>query len=152
MDLQGLKWTKSITRQDGQWAYPEFKVSALFKLAWTNDAGANANKPKKGDLILLRQKGYVTHLIRVLDYKAEQEVEKSDFNIYRIVEVLWAIDFEHLSESAKADKMFCYSEVLKYQGGNVMKLEELETFKKYWDNDDGLGRFQSHIQKLLALL
>jgi hypothetical protein len=147
MNLTNLKWTKNIRRADGDWAYSEFKPSHLFKLAW-KDNEANANKPEKYDLILLRQQGYVTHLVRVLDYKAEREGKViTDYNIYRIVESLWTIDFGRLPLWAKADTMFGYS--VTYQGGNVMELESLPTFKQRWDNDGGLFAFQKHIQQTL---
>ncbi len=146
MHLTNLKWTKNIRRADGAWAYLEFKAYHLFKLAW-RDNEPNANKPEKDDLILLRQKGYVTHLVRVLDYKAEREVGQSDYNIYRIVESLWTIDFGHPPGWAKADQMFGYS--VTYQGGNVMELESLPTFRQRWDNDGGLLAFQEHIQQTL---
>lgn len=150
MDLQGLKWTKNVRRGDGAWAYSQFKVFDLFKLAWKDDE-ANANRPEKGDLILLRQQGYITHLVRVLDYKAEREVWKGAYDIYRIVEVLWTIDFDHPPVSAKADAMFDYSEVLDYRSGNVMELESLPTFRQRWDDDGGLEGFQTRIQNLLML-
>jgi hypothetical protein len=57
-----------------------FNVGNLFKLAWKDDEG-NANKPQRGDLILVRQSSYVTHLVEVLDYKAEREKWR-DFNIH----------------------------------------------------------------------
>lgn len=147
MDLQKLRWTKNVRRDDGTWAYSQFKVSDLFKLAWRDDE-ANASRPEKGDLILLRQQGYVTHLVRVLDYKAEHEVWQGAYDIYRIVEVLWAINFGNPPVSAKAEAIFDYSGVLAYQGGNIMKLEDLPTFKQRWDHDGGLGGFQTHIQNL----
>lgn len=150
MDLQGLRWTKNVRRGDGAWAYSQLKVSDLFKLAWKDDE-ANANRPEKGDLILLRQQGYITHLVRVLDYKAEREVWKGDYDIYRIVEVLWTIDFNNPPVSAKADAMFDYSEVLDYRSGNVMELESLPTFRQRWDDDGGLEGFQTRIQNLLTL-
>jgi hypothetical protein len=125
MDLQDLKWTKNVRRGDGAWAYLEYKVSDLFKLAWKDDE-TNANRPEKGGLILLRQQGYVTHLVKILDYKAEREVWTGDYDIYRIVEVLWAIDFDNPPVSAKADAMFDYPEVLDYRSGNVMELESLQ--------------------------
>lgn len=146
MNLQRLKWTKNVRRIDGAWAYSQFKVSELFKLAWKDDE-ANASKPEKDDLILLRQKGYVTHLVRVLDYKPEREFPIADYDIYRIVEVVWSIDCSNPPISAKADVMFGYSEVLSYQGGNIMELKTLTTFKKCWDKDGGLVGFQRHIQK-----
>ncbi|NCR53111.1 MAG: hypothetical protein GPJ10_06670 [Microcystis aeruginosa L211-07] len=150
MDLQDLKWTKNVKRHDNTWAYREYKVSARFRLAWKDDE-VNANKPEKDSLILLRQRGYVTHLVKVLDCKAQREIGKDDYDIYRNVEVLWAIDFDNPPVSAKADAMFDYPEVLDYQGGKVMELEKLPTFRQRWNDDGGLGGFQTYIQNLLGL-
>lgn len=150
MDLQRLQWTKNVKPTNG-WAYCEFKTSELFKLAWKDDE-ANANRPERNDLILLRQHGYVTHLVKVLNRQAECEERQGDFNIYRIVEVMWSIDDTNPPISAKADVIFGYSAVLDYMGGNVMKLEELPTFKDNWDPQGGLSDFQDHVQsKLIAV-
>jgi len=151
MDLSLLKWTKNVKREDGDWAYSPCKVYDIFKLAW-KDNEDNARKPEKDDLILLRQRGYVTHLVKVLDYKPEREDWKGDYNIYRIVEVFWAIDFVTPPESAKADKIFDFPEVIHFQGGNIMKLEDLPTFKARWDKDGGLKAFQTHIFHSFLLL
>lgn len=123
-----MKWTKNV-KPKGQEpsAYQVFKVGNLFKLAWKDDEG-NANKPQRGDLILLRQGGYVTHLVEVLDYKSEREKWQGDFNIYRIVEVLWVIDWQDPPSSAKVDEVFGYS-VKAYQGGDVMFLETILLFR-----------------------
>jgi hypothetical protein len=82
--------------------------------------GCNASKPQREDLILLRQCGYVTHLVEVLDYKPEHEKWQGDFNIYRIVEVVWGIDWNNPPDSARADEVFGYP--VKLQGGDVMFL------------------------------
>ena len=77
-----MKWTKNVkTKNEEPWAYQAFKVGNLFKLAWKDDEG-NANKPQRGDLVLIRQSGYVTHLVEILDYKSERENWQGDFNIY----------------------------------------------------------------------
>ncbi len=34
--------------------------------------------------------------------------------------------------------MFGYSKILNYEGGNVMSLENLPTFKQRWDKEGGL--------------
>lgn len=149
MNLQDLKWTKNVKRDDGDWAYKKFKASDLFKLAWKDDY-ANASKPKKDDLILLRQQGFVTHLVKILDYKPEHETGKGDWDIYRIAEVLWNIDFDIFPVSAKADTMFGYSQVLKYRGGDVMELAALPTFQEHWDNKGGLKVFQAHVRNFLV--
>jgi hypothetical protein len=60
------------------------------------------------------------------------------------------IDFDNPPLSAKADAMFDCPEVLDYRSGNVMELESLPTFKQRWDNNGGLGGFQTCIQNLLG--
>lgn len=151
MNLERLQWTKNVKDSDG-WAYCEFKKGELFKLAWRNDE-ANANRLERDDLILLRQLGYVTHVVKVLDRQAEREDWQGDYNLYRIVEVVWAIGGTNPPPSLKADLFFGYPEVLSYMGGDAMKLEELPTFKAAWDTQrDGLSAFQHHIQSQLASL
>ncbi|MBW4508038.1 MAG: hypothetical protein KME64_16220 [Scytonematopsis contorta HA4267-MV1] len=151
MDLTNLKWTKNIKHPDGDlWAYQNFNIESLFKLNWKNNT-SNADQPKKDDLILLRQKGYVTHLVKVLDYKHERETWEGDYNIYRIVEALWVINFEYLPTFAKADNVFGYPEVLYYQGGNVMEIATLPTFKEYWDSNGGCDAFKKHFHKIISL-
>jgi hypothetical protein len=147
MNLERLQWTKNVKDSDG-WAYCEFKKSELFKLAWRNDE-ANANRLERDDLILLRQLGYVTHVVKVLDRHAEREDWQGDYNLYRIVEVVWAIGSTNPPPSAKAGLIFGYPEVLAYMGGDVMKLEELPTFQKAWENQGGLLAFQQHVQSNL---
>lgn len=148
MNLQHLQWTKNVRPSEG-WAYTHFKVTDLFKLAWKDDEN-NANRPQSNDLILLRQHGYVTHLIKVLDRQSEREERSGDYNLYRIVEVMWAIGTTNPPASAKADIIFGYPSVLNLQGGNVMKLEELPTFQEAWNPQGGLAMFQQHIQSKLA--
>jgi hypothetical protein len=99
---------------------------------------------------LLRQDGYVTHLVEVLDYKPEREKWQGDFNIYRIVEILWIIDWNNLSNFVKSDEVFGYS-VKKYQGGDVMFLETMPTFQQHWQNKGALSAFQAHVQDRLNL-
>jgi hypothetical protein len=149
MNLQNLKWTKNIKPMGQEsWAYQVFKPGSLFKLAWKDDEG-NASKPQRGDLILLRQGGYVTHLVEVLDYKPEREKWQGDFNIYRIVEVLWVIDWNNLPNSARADEVFGYP--VRLQGGDVMFLETMPTFQQHWQNQGGLPAFQERVRAMLTL-
>jgi len=151
MDLHHLQWTKNVRRSDNKWAYSEVEDSKLFKLAWKDDE-ANANRPDRDDLILLRQNGYVTHLVKVLNRQAEREDWQGDYNIYRIVEVLRAINFSNPPIAAKADEVFGYSAVLNLQGGNVMKLEELPTFKEAWESRGGITAFQDYVQSKLSAI
>jgi len=151
MNLHRLQWTKNVRRSDNKWAYSEVEDSKLFKLAWKDDE-ANANRPDRDDLILLRQNGYVTHLVKVLNRQAEREDWQGDYNIYRIVEVLRAINFSNPPIAAKADEVFGYSAVLNLQGGNVMKLEELPTFKEAWESRGGITAFQDYVQSKLSAI
>jgi hypothetical protein len=149
MNLQNLKWTKNVRpKGEEHWAYQVFKVGNLFKLAWKEDEG-NASKPQREDQILLRQSGCVTHLVEVLDYKPEREKWQGDFNIYRIVEVVWVIDWNTLPGSAKADEIFGYS--INLQGGDVMFLETMPTFQQHWQNQGGLSAFQARVRAMLNL-
>ncbi len=151
MDLTNLKWTKNVRHQDSELlAYPNVNIGDLFKLGW-KDNKSNADKPHKDDFILLRQNGFVTHLVKVLDYKHERESWEGDYNIYRIVETLWVINFDSLPREAKADNVFGYPKVFNYEGGHVMKMETLPTFKEYWDNNGGFEEFKNHVRTTLNL-
>lgn len=152
MNLKNLKWTKNISPQYGEpWAYQEFKAGHPFNLSWKENK-LNASKPERADLILLRQKSFVTHLVEILDHDPEQEDWSGPYNIYRKVKVLWVIDWDNQPDSLKSDKLFGYPAVLKYQGGNAMKLEKLPTFKQHWNSEGGLSLFQEKILNALKLL
>lgn len=149
MDLQRLFWTKNIVPQgEEKWAYKQFVLSDKFNLNWKNNE-VNANKAKLEDLILLRQKGYVTHLVKVFDDEFKHESWKGDFSIYRLVEVLWVINWDILSDSNRAQSIFSYP--VRYRSGNVMDLRTLPTFQKYWNENGGLGSFQRQVREMLDL-
>lgn len=147
LNLQNLKWTKNVKPVDGSYAYSDHKVSSLFKLAW-KDNQENADKPQRNDLILLRQYGYVTHLVKVLDSQSAQDGE-DNFSIYRIVEVIWTIDCSNPPEFSRADNIFGFPGVLKFMGGKVMELETLPTFKQRWSGENGLSAFHKHVYSKL---
>lgn len=150
MDLAQLKWTKNIKPTgDEPWAYSRYGKDSLFKLAW-KDNEVNASKPQRGDLILLRQQGYVTHLVRVLDHKPEREPRQGEFNIYRIVEVAWVIDWANPQALAKAEILFDYASVLKYEGGDIMELVTLPTFQNRWGID--IIAFHERVKTTLNLI
>ncbi|BAQ66608.1 hypothetical protein [Geminocystis sp. NIES-3709] len=157
INLERLLWTKNVRPSNVTWAYMEYGVGQLFKLGWKdkqdNADYFNADRPVRNDLILLRQHGYVSHLVKVLNRQPEYEDFKGNPIIYRIVEIVWKIDsIESPSENYKADKVFDFPEVLKFMGGNTMKLEELPTFKEAWNHRGGISAFQSHIQSQLQLV
>lgn len=65
------------------------------------------------------------------------------------MEVLWVIDWNNPSASAKADEVFGY--LVKLQGGDVMMLETMLTFQQYWQNQGGLTTFQECARPALNL-
>ena len=64
--------------------------------------------------------------------------------------MLWLIDWQAPSSSAKADEVFGYS-VKAYQGGDVMFLETMPTFQQHWQNQGGLPAFQERVRVILDL-
>ncbi len=166
MDLTELKWTKNINHQgdDKYWAYqdidPDLKI---FRLHWKKEEHEenalkpkdwkkeeheeNALKPKEGELIILRQRAKVTHIVRLLNNTLYKELYDTEFNIYRLVQVVWMADY--WSVPPDQDMIFGYH--VHLEGGKVMELETLPTFKGYWDSKGGLLEFQQHISKVLKL-
>lgn len=45
------------------------------------------------------------------------------------------------------DDVFNYK--VNLQRGNIMNIENLDTFKTYWHNKGGISAFQNHIQKII---
>ncbi|MBW4674513.1 MAG: hypothetical protein KME52_10965 [Desmonostoc geniculatum HA4340-LM1] len=152
MDLSGLRWTKNINHKgnDKYWAYQDIEQDLKrFHLNWRTEQKDNASKPNKGDLILLRQRAKVTHIVEILDNKPKQYEENTvtEFSIYRLVQTIWITDDWNFPPESNI--VFGYH--VHLQGGKVMKLETLPTFKKHWDSQGGLSEFQNHILKILKL-
>ena len=91
----------------------------------------------------------MTHLVKALDRKLEYESWQGDFRVYRLVEVLWVIDWGALSNSHRAESIFSYP--VRYRSGNVMNLRTLPTFQKYWNGNGGLSAFQRQVREMLDL-
>ncbi|MEP0915478.1 hypothetical protein NC981_01515 [Leptolyngbya sp. DQ-M1] len=72
---------------------------------------------------------------------------EGDFNFYREVKVIWTIN--NPPDEFRAEVIFEYPAVLSYQGGNVMRLEELPTFREAWDSKGGISAFQKSVQAKL---
>jgi hypothetical protein len=146
MDLTELKWTKNINHQHGEkyCAYhPDLKN---FPLQWKKGQEENALKPKEGQLIILRQRTKVTHIVKVLDDNLPKEHTDPEFSISREVQVVWVA--EHWDVPPDQDTVFGYP--LNLQGGKVMKLET-PTFNAYWDSRGGFAEFKKHVLKVLKL-
>jgi hypothetical protein len=141
MDLSELKWTKNINHQHGEkyCAFdPNFKN--FFPLQWKKGQRKNAEKPDKDDLIILRQRCKVTHIVKVWDDNPKEDTDP-EFSIYREVQVVWMA--ENGDIAPHQDTVFGYH--VHLQGGKVMELETLPAFKTYWDSRGGLAEFQNHV-------
>lgn len=150
MDLSQLKWTKNINREDGEWAYSHKFIdnhSKIFHLDWKSDSKTNAEKPQEKDLIILRQKGKVTHIVEFLNNSVYNEENPENNWIYRLVKVFWMPDI--WSEPPHQNNIFDCQ--LNLQGGDAMELKNIQNLKHRWDAEGGVPSFQKHIQKKLNL-
>lgn len=151
MDLTELKWTKNINHQgdDKYWAYQDIDSGLrIFGLHWKKEEyKENARKPKEGELIILRQRAKVTHIVKLLNNTLYKEPDDTEFSIYRLVQVIWMA--EYWSVPPHQDIIFGYH--VHLEGGKIMELETLPTFKNHWDSRGGLAGFQKHLLKELKL-
>jgi hypothetical protein len=149
MNLTELKWTKNVNHQgnDKYWAYQNVgPVLNIFQLNWKTEQAENALKPEESELIILRQRTKVTHIVKLLNNTLYQETPEGEFGISRRVQVVWIADY--WSVPPKQKMMFGYD--VHLQGGRVMKLET-PTFNEHWESRGGLVGFQNHVLKALKL-
>ncbi len=66
---------------------------------------------------------------------------------YSPIQVVWMADYW----SVLPDQNIIFGYDVHLEGGKVMELETLPTFKAYWDSKGGLAEFQKHILKILKL-
>ena len=120
----------------------------IFLLGWKNDPSNNRNarKPLEGELILLRQRKKVTHIVKLLNNTLYDARTNSPFNTCRLVEAVWIV--ANWDTSPAQNKVFDYS--VHLQGGEVMQLETPK-FRENWDKRGGLQAFQKHVQKVINL-
>ncbi|MEH2251219.1 hypothetical protein [Nostoc sp.] len=150
MDLTQLKWTKNVNHHldDKYWAYQNVgPVLNTFQLNWKTEQAENARKPEESELIILRQRTKVTHIVKLLNKTLfYEDPPDGEFSISRLVQVVWIADYS--SVPPEQDMVFGYN--VHLQGGKVMKLET-PTFNKHWGSQCGLVEFQKHVLKALKL-
>ena len=151
-DITKLKWTKNIKvlyKEHGKWAASN--VGEHFNLVWRNKDNKdekNAEEPQEGELILLRQRGRITHIVELLDSQVSYSTTARDeFNIYRHVEVFWITD--NWENPPSTDKLFAHG-INFPANGKVHQLENLKAFKHRWEKE-GLPAFQREVQKVLNI-
>jgi len=137
MDITKLIWTKNVTplypTKEEKWAYPPQEKP--FRLHWRNknnqDIKNAGEQLKQGDIILLRQRGKVTHLVKLVDNDCNHEESelKTEFNIYRLVELVWITD--DWDNAPSLNQVFA-SKIKFPRGGKVCRIENLKAYKEHW--------------------
>ena len=156
LDLSRLKWTKNIKDPYGRWAYEpylgapvamELPEARIFGLAWkSKDDWSNAEKPQKGDLILLHQKARVTHIVEVLDNKV-YERNNPDWGIYRVVQAVWIPPLgKDWATIPHHNEMFGFDVfIMDGLAHNLDAPGEMPKFHERWDQEGGLIAFKEHL-------
>lgn len=146
MDISCLKWTKNVKRNDEKWAYPHQEIKDNhFNLHWSPDSEFNANKAQEKDLIILRQKARVTHLVEVVSQQAEKDNNAEGW-FYRCVKVIWIANV--WSEPPHQAEVFGCQ--LDLQGGNIMELKNIQALNNRWNlESNGIKDFYQHINRKL---
>lgn len=147
MNLDHLKSIKYVNDQGNQpWAYENWKRGDVFPLNWKANQIDNAAKVQCGDLMLLLQKGLVTHLVEVTDDKPRKTDD--EWGVVRQVKVLWVVaDFKHKNDIPRQRDLFGYSPQ-GYAGGRVKSLENFKDILPRWHS---LDAFRRHVAELLPI-
>lgn len=160
MDLSNLKWIKNVKHQDKdkEWAYNEpdamvIPEARIFRLNWRDPKKdrTNAEKPRKGELMLLLQKVRITHVVEFLDDQV-YENDPDQWGIYRIVKALWMppqnFDWENLPHQ---QRFFGFDHVVgDGTAHNLADANKMHQFHQYWDKQGGLEAFQNHVGNLFT--
>lgn len=155
MDLNRLIWTKNVKPLSSErWAYeniaPIYPELKIFTLHWRNlkcRDEINAKTPQEGELMILRQRSKVTHIVQMLKNQLYPDKNAGDkFNIYRIVQVVWMTD----NWDNPLDTNTVFGCGIKFPpNGKAIRLEKLQAFQERW-NTEGLA-FQQHVQNILNI-
>lgn len=157
-DLSRLKWTKNVNNPD-VWVYRHDEIHypylvPEFKLHWKKEHGAG--KLQEGDLILLRQRTKVTHLVKVLDDQIHDAQNNSDFALTCRVQVLWIAPESlktqdaHIWDNAPSQNdVFGFD--LNLHGGKAVELDHIEALNVTFKDQGGLAAFQNRVAEKLGL-
>ncbi len=146
MNLTKLKWTKNVNHSDIEWAYQDIDLnSKIFYLHWTLESRPNAEKPQEKDLIIIRQRTKVTHIVELLNNTVYEE--SGNPWLSRLVKAVWMAEF--WSEPPEEESIFGYK--LGYPAGKVLYIETSDKFNYYWSDKGGISAFRQQIKKKLKL-
>jgi len=159
-DLSRLKWTKNVNNHH-VWVYrhDEIRYSYLvpeFNLHWPKGEDANIRRPDIGDIILLRQRTKVTHLVMTLDDQIGNAPEPPTHSITRRVQVLWMAkeslktpDDQIWDNAPSQNDVFGFD--VHLEGGSVMLLENIKALNETFKDQDGVAAFQKRVAEKLGL-
>ena len=161
IDLSRLKWTKNVKNPD-VWVYRHDYIHyphlvPEFNLHWRKEQDANIRRPQEGDLILLRQRTKVTHLVMALDNQIENDGKPHDWSLIRRVQVLWIApeslntpDAEIWNNAPSQNDVFGFD--IELQGGKAIQLDHIEDLNETFKDQGGLAAFQKRIAEKLGLM
>ena len=154
MNISKLKWIKNVKHQDNHqyWAYlPEtmqIVEAKIFCLNWRDiKQKSNAQKPSKGDLMILLQRAKVTHIVEFLDDEVYDN-SLDEWSIYRVVKavwmpskgIMWDDDRLHQKEFFGLDYIVGDGHAHSLADNNKMP-----QFHEYWNQYGGLSGFKNHV-------
>jgi hypothetical protein len=154
IDLTRLKWTKNVNHPEpDKWAYRHNEVHypylvPEFNLHWKNGADANIRKPQDGDIILLRQRTKITHLVMVLDDKIQNDPTNGNHQLFRRVQVLW-MPQEPWEKAPQQNDFFGFD--IDLQGGKAMILDNITALTEEFKDKGGINAFQDRVAEQLGL-
>ncbi|OUL21428.1 hypothetical protein BV378_26955 [Nostoc sp. RF31YmG] len=143
--MMQLQWTKNVNDQGGGWAYEHIKLHTNFLLNWKTEQRKNAEKPQIKQLIILRQRSRVTHIVKLLDNILYQELTDTEYSICRLVEAVWITDDWH---NPPEEKQLFGDKVKFPPNGRVIQLENLTYFKEH---PERLKMFHNNVRETLNL-
>ena len=160
IDFTRLKWTKNVNNYD-VWVYRHDYIHyphlvPEFDLHWKTEQDVNIRKPEEGDLILLRQRTKVTHLVMVLDDQIRDDPKSPTHKLIRRVQVLWIApeslntpDTQIWDNAPSQNDVFGFD--VDLQGGSVMLLENIKALNETFKDQGGLTAFQKRVAEKLGL-
>ncbi len=160
IDLSRLKWTKNVNNPD-VWVYRHDYIHypylvPEFNLHWAKGEDANIRKPQEGDLILLRQRTKVTHLVMTLDDQIDNVPTNPTHPLIRRVQVLWIAneplntpDDKIWANAPSQNDVFGFD--VDLQGGSVMLLENIKSLNETFKDQGWLTAFQKRVAEKLEL-
>lgn len=160
IDLSRLKWTKNVYNPD-VWVYRHDYIHypylvPEFNLHWAKGQEANISKPQEGDLILLRQRTKVTHLVMTLDDQIDNSPNTPTHPLIRRVQVLWmaneplnTLDAQIWDNAPSQNDVFGFD--IELQGGKAIELDHIKDLNETFKDQGGLTAFQKRVAEKLGL-